>query len=149
MEQMATASMFEKEPHSSNPMYQKALRFITEKHAGQKRRNGNPYIIHPIRVSQEVHSDTEKVVALLHDVLEDTTATYDEVLGLFGEEIAIAVLALTKTKGEPYMEYIHRVKRNPLAITVKIADMSDNLSDSPSDEAIDRSAKALDFLING
>lgn len=129
-------------------MYQEALKFIAKKHAGQKRRNGNPYIIHPIRVSQEVHSDTEKVVALLHDVVEDTETTVEEISQVFGHEVALAVEALTHRDDEPWLDYISRVKKNPIALVVKIADISDNLSDSPSDNAIDKSAKALDALIN-
>lgn len=129
-------------------MYQQALIFITKAHAGQKRRNGNPYIIHPIRVSQEVKSDKEKVVALLHDTVEDGNTSLSEILSLFGLEIGGAVDALTRRKDEPYMDYILRVKQNPLALTVKLADISDNLSDSPSDKAIEKMARALDILIN-
>lgn len=120
---------------------------MTKAHAGQKRRNGNPYIIHPIRVSQEVKSDTEKVVALLHDVLEDTKVAYGELVLDFGIEVALAVQALTKQPEEEYMEYIARVKKNPIALSVKLADISDNLSDSPSSKAIERMARALDLLI--
>lgn len=130
-------------------MYQQALIFMAKAHAGQKRRNGNAYIIHPIRVSQEVHSDTEKVVALLHDTVEDTKATLSEIKDIFGLEIARAVDAITRRKEEDYMDYIKRLKMNPLAVTVKIADISDNLSDSPSDAAIKKSATALELLING
>ncbi len=128
-------------------MYQKALTFITKRHSGQKRRNGNPYIIHPIRVSQEVHSITEKVVALLHDVIEDTKTTLQEVEEAFGTEVADAVEALSRREKEDYMVYIRRVKLNPIALSVKIADISDNLSDSPSDSAITKSAEALEYLI--
>jgi len=129
-------------------MYQKALTFITKRHSGQKRRNGNPYIIHPIRVSQEVHSITEKVVALLHDVIEDTKTTLQEVEEAFGTEVADAVEALSRRKGEEYLAYIRRVKLHPIATSVKIADISDNLSDSPSDSAIVKSADALEILIS-
>jgi (p)ppGpp synthase/HD superfamily hydrolase len=128
-------------------MYQQALMFIARKHAGQKRRNGNPYIIHPIRVSQEVHSITEKVVALLHDVVEDTDATFADIERLFGPEVCVAVEALTHRKGESYDDYIRRVKVNPISAAVKIADIADNLADSPSDHAIEKSARALDILV--
>lgn len=128
--------------------YQKALRFIAEKHAGQKRFNGNPYIIHPIRVSQELSGDIEKTCALLHDVIEDTKTTYQELKDIFWDEIAMVVEVLTHRKGESYLDYIGRVKQNPIAVNVKIADISDNLADSPSSHAIEKSAKALDLLIN-
>jgi len=129
-------------------MYKKALEFITRKHQGQKRRNGNPYIIHPIRVSQEVFSENEKIVALLHDVIEDTNTTIEEVEKLFGKEVSEAVEAITHRKGESYHDYILRVKENYIATAVKIADISDNLKDSPSDHAIEKSAKGLDLLIS-
>lgn len=128
-------------------MYQRALKFIARKHAGQKRRNGNPYIIHPIRVSQEVHSIEEKVAALLHDVIEDTDTSLDEIREEFGHAVCVAVEALTHRKGESYDDYIQRVRMNPIATVVKVADIADNLSDSPSDHAIEKSARALDALI--
>lgn len=129
-------------------MYKQALEFIAHKHNGQVRRNGNPYIIHPIRVSLEMSNELEKITALLHDVIEDTDTTLEEIGFLFGFEIAIAVEALTKRKGESYHDYILRVKENKIATAVKIADISDNLSDSPSDRAIEKSAIALEILIN-
>lgn len=127
--------------------FQLALRFIAEKHKGLKRYNGNPFIIHPIRVSQEVVGETAKVIALLHDVIEDTDTTLDELKELFGEEVSSVVEVLTHRKGESYQDYILRVRENPVAIAVKIADISDNLSDSPSDNAIEKSAKALEVLL--
>lgn len=129
-------------------MYQEALKFIAKKHAGKTRRNGNPYIIHPIRVSQEVKSDMEKVIALLHDVLEDSDATPKDIEDLFGTEVAVAVSILTHCKEEDYMRYIKRIKTNPMATRVKIADIADNLSDSPTGKAIAKYAKALDLLVN-
>jgi len=131
-------------------MYKKALKFITTKHGGQKRNNGNPYIIHPIRVSQEVRGIKIKTAALLHDVIEDTNTTYLEVEKEFGEKVAIMVDIMTHPKGMSYIDYIKRIKKtkNKGAIAIKIADISDNLADSPSDYAIEKSAKALDILIN-
>jgi (p)ppGpp synthase/HD superfamily hydrolase len=131
-----------------NIMYQEALKFIAKKHAGKKRRNGNPYIIHPIRVSQEVKSDAEKVIALLHDVLEDSDATPAEIEEVFGTEVAVAVSVLTHCEEEDYTRYILRIKTNPKATAVKIADIADNLGDSPSSNAITKYALALDMLIN-
>lgn len=128
-------------------LYQKALKFITEKHKWQKRFNGNPYIIHPIRVSQELSGDFEKTCALLHDVIEDTATTYEELKDIFWEEIAVVVEILTHRKWESYHDYILRVKQNQTAINVKIADICDNLADSPSEHAIEKSAKALDLLL--
>ncbi len=128
-------------------LYTKALEFAAEKHAGNKRKNGDNFIIHPIRVSQEVKTETQKAIALLHDILEDTETTYEELKGVFGVEIAHTVLVLTKTENETYEEYIERVRTNPDAVAVKIADIADNLSDTPSKNAIIKSAKAITELV--
>lgn len=128
--------------------FSKALQFATRKHLGHKRKNGDAYIIHPIRVSQEVFTENQKMIALLHDTLEDTDTTYEELKEHFGVVVAQAVLVLTHEKDEPYMDYIKRVKTNSDAIAVKVADISDNLNDSPSDKAIKRSAEAITYLLS-
>ncbi len=127
--------------------YKSALEFAAKKHAGHKRLNGDNYIIHPIRVSQEVKTETQKIAALLHDTVEDTDTTIDEIQGLFGPAVAAAVEALTHRKGESYVQYIERVKMNPDAIQVKLADIADNLSDSPSANAIKKSSHAVTVLM--
>lgn len=127
--------------------YTKALEFAARAHAGQKRRNGDNYIIHPIRVSQEVKTERQKVIALLHDTLEDTGETYGNIEREFGTEVADAVQALTHYKDEPYESYIGRVKANPDAVQVKIADIADNLSDAPTSKAITRGAWAVTELL--
>jgi len=129
-------------------MYKEALLFATKAHAGQKRTNGNNYIVHPIRVSQEVHTEKQRVCALLHDTIEDTTTTYDEIKAVFGVDVADTVERLTHRKGESYQDYISRVLEDKDAIAVKIADICDNLSDSPSQRAIEKSSMALDRLVN-
>jgi len=128
-------------------LYKKALEYAASKHAGKKRKNGDNFIIHPIRVSQEVKTETQKIIALLHDVLEDTDATYTELKELFGIEIAHTVLVLTREEGETYEDYIKRVRTNSDAVAVKIADIADNLSDTPSKNAIIKSAKAITDLV--
>lgn len=124
-------------------LFSQALLFATKAHGNQKRRNGNYYIIHPIRVAQEVRGEKQKAIALLHDVLEDTSVTLLEVSQLFGSEVAEAVECLTKRKGETYDDYISRVLTNKDAVAVKIADICDNLGDSPGDEAIKKSSEAI------
>lgn len=127
--------------------YQEALVFATKAHGKQKRRNGDFYIIHPIRVSQEVKTDTQKIIALLHDVIEDTSTTLQEVEEAFGTAVACAVDCLTKRKDEPHDKYITRVLTNPDAVAVKIADICDNLSDAPSDDAIRKNSAAITRLV--
>lgn len=107
-----------------------ALWFAVSAHAGQFDKAGFPYVLHPIRVSEAVESDNEKIVALLHDVVEDTDITLAQVYERFGGQIAQAVLAMTKqTKAggsETYREYLDRIREEPMAVAVKLADMADN-----------------------
>ena len=128
-------------------IYSEALAFAARKHVGHKRTNGDNYIIHPIRVSQEVKTETQKVIALLHDTMEDTDTTFSELFNLFGGEVADAVECLTRRKGESNEDYIERVKTNPDAVAVKIADICDNLSDFPSDNAIRKGAYGITELL--
>lgn len=128
-------------------LYSKALTFATKAHAGQKRMNGDNYIIHPIRVSMEVKTEVRKVVALLHDVLEDTASIEADISREFGEEIAKKVLILTHKKDEPYNDYITRVLADQDCIVVKIADICDNLADSPTDKAVKKLSTALTRLV--
>ena len=83
--------------------------------------------MHPAAVSEAVVSDEEKVVALLHDVLEDTFISEATIRNLFGDTVADAVVALTKKRGENYADYIRRVSNNPISKAVKLADLEHNM----------------------
>lgn len=96
-------------------------------HSGQKDKAGKPYIMHPAAVSEAVVFDEEKIVALLHDVLEDTFVSEAAIRNLFGDTVADAVVALTKKRGENYADYIHRVANNPISKAVKLADLEHNM----------------------
>lgn len=96
-------------------------------HRGQVDKGGAPYIFHPIRVAMSVNSDTEKIVALLHDTLEDTALTRTEIRDAFGGAVLGAVENLTKIPEETYDEYIDRVCDNPFSKNVKMADLRDNM----------------------
>lgn len=109
-------------------MINKALALATQAHKGQFDKGGEPYISHPIRVSQLVKDDDMKIVALLHDVVEDTYVTLDDIESEFGIEIAHVVGKLTHDTTIPYMEYIEILSHNKAARAVKIADLTDNLS---------------------
>lgn len=91
--------------------------------------------------------DEIQEAAVLHDTIEDTETTYEELEGEFGADVAVVVECLTHRKGESYAEYIQRVKANPDAIAVKLADIADNLGDYPSQNAIRKSAMALEELL--
>ena len=104
-----------------------AVRMVTYHHAGQKDLAGKPYAEHVFRVAGKVELPQEKVVALLHDILEDTDVTEELLRRLFPEEIADAVKLLTRYEDESYSTYISRVADHPIARRVKIADLKDNL----------------------
>ena len=110
-------------------LIEQAIMFATRAHANQTDKVGEPYILHPIRVMLSLTSETAKTVAVLHDVLEDTSETpADFIAAGFGGETLGAVQAITKIKGEKYEHYLKRVIANPIAREVKIADIRDNAS---------------------
>jgi (p)ppGpp synthase/HD superfamily hydrolase len=109
-------------------LLEKAIQIAVRAHAGQKDRAGQPYILHPLRVMARVHTEAEKIVAILHDTVEDTDLSLDDLRAAgFPEEILIAVDCLTKREGEPYDDLIQRAKLNRLAKPVKLADLQDNM----------------------
>lgn len=103
-----------------------ALAFASRAHRGQVDKSGADYINHPLTVASFVESEEEKIVALLHDVLEDTVVNEPTLRLLFGDRITDAVLALTRQTGESYEAFILRAKQNPIARTVKLADLRHN-----------------------
>lgn len=108
----------------------KALALAIEAHAGQKRWNGDEYITHPVRVAQHFDSPILQTIALLHDVVEDTNITFDELRLKFGDYVANCVGDLTKQDGEAYADFIFRLSSgDDSSIEVKLADLCDNLSD--------------------
>lgn len=98
-------------------------------HAGQVDKAGMPYIGHVMRVMQAGKTIDEKIVGVLHDVVEDTTWTFDALLAEgFPVHIVDALRCVTKlSDDEPYESFINRVKTNPLAVAVKITDLTDNM----------------------
>lgn len=97
-------------------------------HAGQLDRAGRPYVGHPERVARDQRSDVAKAVAWLHDVVEDTVVSIGDLAeGGFQHRVVEAVDALTHREGEPYLDYVRRAGRNPLARLVKISDLRDNM----------------------
>ena len=100
---------------------EKAISLATEAHKGQTDKNGAPYILHPLRVMARVKSNTEKIVAVLHDVIEDTDYTIENLRkNGYSKEVLEAIDCLTKRDGEDYDEYINRSRTNPIASKVKI-----------------------------
>ena len=108
---------------------ERAIEIATEAHKGQFDKAGNDYIGHPLRVMEMGKTDEEKIVGVLHDVIEDTDWTFEALAAEgFSEDIIAALRCVTKlSENENYDDFIERVKKNPLAVAVKINDLSDNM----------------------
>jgi len=108
-------------------MLTRAIEIAVEAHRGQVDKCKEPYILHPLAVMTAMDTHAEKIVAVLHDVIEDTDhSLLDLNLEGFSENIIDAIDAITKRDNETYFEYINRVKENPLATKVKLADLKHN-----------------------
>jgi len=109
-------------------MLERAIEIAVQAHRGQKDRFGAPYILHPLRVMSRVDGPVAKTVAVLHDVVEDTNWTLEDLQAKgFSAEVIEAVDCLTKREGEPYDALIQRAAGKPLARQVKLADLIDNM----------------------
>ncbi len=105
-----------------------ALALAAQAHRGQRDKAGQPYILHPLRVMARLTTETERVVALLHDVVEDTPYTLERLRELgYGEDVLEALARLTRRADEDYAAFIERVRPHPLARRVKLADLEDNM----------------------
>lgn len=109
-------------------LYDLALQIATKAHEGQKDKSGYEYIMHPIRVAERCKDTRAKIVALLHDTIEDTFVTTDYLREQgFPDEIIEGVLSVTKHQGESYDEFVRRAAESPLGKEVKKADLEDNM----------------------
>lgn len=108
----------------------KAIQIATDAHKDQTDKSGKPYLGHVTRVMQAGQSIEEKIVGVLHDVVEDTDWTFEKLLEAgFPASIVDAIRCLTKkSEEEPYDLFIERVKTNPLAVAVKLNDLADNMN---------------------
>ena len=107
---------------------ERAISIAAEAHAGQLDKAGQPYILHPLRVMLRVSTDDERIAAVLHDVVEDTSVTLEQLANEgFSNSVLSAVQALTKMPGENRIEAAVRAAGNPLARTVKLADNAENM----------------------
>lgn len=105
-----------------------ALEIAFKAHDGQFDKTGQPYILHPLRVMLRAETTAERIVALLHDVLEDCPEwTTERLSGLFPQHYVAAIQALTRRDQESYADFIARVKTDRLAANVKLMDIADNL----------------------
>ncbi len=136
------------------PLTKKAMQLCFDSHKEQVDKSGMPYIFHPLILAEQMDTEETTIVALLHDVVEDTHITLEDLRSMgFGETVLEAINLMTHEKGVPYMEYVAAIKKNPIARQVKIADLRHNSTlsrlDSVGQKDLERVAKynkALDFL---
>jgi (p)ppGpp synthase/HD superfamily hydrolase len=107
---------------------EKAIALAVKAHEGQRDKAGMPYVLHPLRMMLKMDCEADMIVAVLHDVVEDSEVTLDDLTDLgFSEDITEAVDCLTKRLDESYEDFIERALANPVATKVKIADIEDNM----------------------
>lgn len=134
----------------------KAIEIAAKAHEGQSRWGGEPYIMHPLRVMMKFKNEDERIVAILHDVIEDTNITAKDLREIFPDYIVTAIEAVSHIKGESYEDFIRRASQNPLAARIKIEDIRDNSSLEDYGDVLEerdikrivKYAKALVFLMN-
>ena len=108
------------------PMTRKALLLAWNAHMGQTDPSGLPYIFHPYHLAETMDDEISCTVALLHDVVEDTTVTMEELRAQFPPRVIQALELLTHRPGQDYFEYVRAIRADPLAMRVKLADLDHN-----------------------
>lgn len=107
---------------------ERAIEIAAAAHAGQIDKAGHPYILHPLRVMLRVSTEHERMSAVLHDVVEDTPVTFEQLAREgFPQEVLLAIEALTKRPGESRLQAAERAAANPIARVVKLADNAENM----------------------
>ena len=138
------------------PLTKRAILFAFDAHRGQYDKSGLPYITHPLHVAESMETEDECVVALLHDVLEDTDITIEDLtrIGITDRQIA-ALKLLCHDDSVPYLEYVQAIRVDPIARTVKLADLyhnSDltrlNVITTQDIERVEKYKQAIEILLN-
>jgi hypothetical protein len=127
-----------------NELREKATQIAIKAHKEQVDKGGHDYIYHPLRVEAKSNSFEEKIVALLHDTVEDggIAAEYLLMLG-FPQNIVNTVLAVSRREGEDYFDFIQRCKENPIGRVVKICDLEDNMDITRLNELTEKDINRL------
>ena len=131
---------------------EKAIKIAVKAHSGQKEKNGDPGILHPLRVMNSVKSNEEKIVAILHDVIEDSNLTFKDLKKEgFSKKIINAIKSVSNINDENYFKFVKRASKNKIGRVVKIADTFDKLNIERINETSARNftkyKKALEILI--
>ncbi|MDR3482089.1 MAG: GTP pyrophosphokinase [Burkholderiaceae bacterium] len=118
---------------------EQAIALAVSAHTGQVDKAGAPYILHPLRLMLSLQTEPERIVAVLHDVVEDCGVSLEDLkMRGFSAEVVAAIEAVTRRTGESYEDFVLRAAANPIGRRVKLADLRDNSDlgriDQPSDE---------------
>ena len=132
----------------------KAIKLCFEAHKNQVDKSGMPYVFHPFHVAEQMKDEVTTIVALLHDVVEDTDYTLDDIAAMgFGQDVVEALTLMTHDKSVPYLVYVAKIKDNPVARAVKLADLAHNsdptrldVIDEKDKERLDKYQKAIAIL---
>ena len=117
----------------------KALKICFNAHINQVDKTGLPYVFHPFHLAEQMNSEDEVCVALLHDTVEDTDITFEDLINEgFNDNIISALKLLTHNDDTPYMDYIYKIKTNPIARKVKLADLYHNSDLTRLDLTVDK-----------
>lgn len=123
----------------------KAMRIAYEAHKDQYDKGGAPYIFHPYHIAQQLHEEYDICVAFLHDVVEDTEVTLSDLENAgFPKEIVEAVGFMTRDKEVQYLDYVRKLKTNPIAKKVKLLDLAHNSDPTRLVNGKEKSASLLD-----
>lgn len=133
---------------NTNSLLEKALQIAVKAHSGQIDKAGSAYIFHPIRVSNRCSTDDERIVALLHDTIEDTEVTTEYLLMEgFPRNIVDAILSVTRNEDESYEDFIKRSRLNPIGRQVKLHDLEDNMDITRLNELTEKDIYRLNKYI--
>lgn len=136
------------------PLTKMALKISFDAHKNQVDKSGMPYVYHPFHLAEQMDDEYTTCVALLHDVVEDTDITLDDLKKEgFPKEVTDAIVSMTHDDDVPYLEYVAKIKRNPIATSVKLADLKHNSDltrldevDSKALERVEKYRKAIQIL---
>ena len=132
----------------------KAMKLCFEAHKNQVDKSGMPYVFHPFHVAEQMTDEATTIVALLHDVVEDTDYTLEDLAAEgFGKDLLEAVALMTHEDDVPYLDYVAKLKDNPIARAVKLADLAHNSDlsrigevDEETRERLEKYKKAMALL---
>ena len=130
-------------------MTKKALKLCFEAHKEQVDKSGIPYVFHPFHLAEQMETEETTIVALLHDLVEDTDYTIEDLTGMgFGKNIIDAIALMTHADEVEYMDYVRIIKGNPIAKAVKLADLRHNSDLSRLDTVDEKALKRREKYLN-